>query len=213
MNDWDSIYREKGVVQKKPLPEVIKSIDLLKKNNARRVLDLGCGTGRHTMPLAEKGFDVYGCDISETALEKLGEMLPSANLKKCGMDSLSYEDSFFDAVLCICVIQHARIEMIGKAVQEIHRVLRKDGLLVLVTITDNDPKAKTGEEIEPNTRINVESIDGQIPHHFFSEGEIKHLFKKFDILKLGRFEKTSDINFGKLSRFWLMIAQKRGQKI
>ncbi|MDE2589481.1 MAG: class I SAM-dependent methyltransferase, partial [Patescibacteria group bacterium] len=40
-----------------------------KKRNVKRVLDAGCGNGRHVIFFSEQGFDVYGIDISNDAIK------------------------------------------------------------------------------------------------------------------------------------------------
>lgn len=45
----------------------------LRDVGARRILDVGCGTGRHAVALAEQGFDVVGCDPSESMLSRARE--------------------------------------------------------------------------------------------------------------------------------------------
>ena len=42
----------------------------LREVGARRVLDLGCGTGRHVRALLDEGFDAYGADVSEDMLRQ-----------------------------------------------------------------------------------------------------------------------------------------------
>jgi len=42
----------------------------LSGNDPRRVLDLGCGPGRHTIPLAQKGLEVTGVDLSSFLLDE-----------------------------------------------------------------------------------------------------------------------------------------------
>lgn len=49
------------------LPGVVSRV---RAAEARRVLDVGCGTGRHAVALAEEGFEVVGCDPSEPMLAR-----------------------------------------------------------------------------------------------------------------------------------------------
>lgn len=42
-----------------------------------RVLEIGCGSGENAIWLAQQGFDVVGCDVSPTAIQRAKEKLPS----------------------------------------------------------------------------------------------------------------------------------------
>ncbi len=60
MKDWDSLYQERGVVQKGLSPKAGDAVEFLREAKADRILDLGCGTGRHAVYLAQNGFAVTG---------------------------------------------------------------------------------------------------------------------------------------------------------
>jgi SAM-dependent methyltransferase len=91
-------------------------------------LDLGCGTGRHTFFFAERGFDVYGFDFSSYAvqcsIEKLRARNLSAHLVVWDMTKkFHYESEFFDAVIAVRVIHHARMNDIKHVFSETSRIL------------------------------------------------------------------------------------------
>ncbi len=71
MSWWDAAYRS-GVVNWDPgeydrhLPRVIREFDIA----PGRVLDLGCGTGKSAIWLAERGFDATGIDLSPAAIQQ-----------------------------------------------------------------------------------------------------------------------------------------------
>ncbi len=208
MADWEALYKEKGIVQKEPSKFVKEAVEFFKQQNLQKILDLGCGTGRHILYLFKNGFEVYGCDASESALKIASELIPNVEFKKCDMTSLPYEDNYFDGVLCHFVIQHGKIKQIKKAISEIYRVLRKNGILYLSVPSTKHPEYFTGEEIEPNTKINIAAIDGSIPHHYFTKDEIKTLFTKFEIVKLEHVKFPSERDPSKKAAAYLLYAKK-----
>jgi SAM-dependent methyltransferase len=60
--------------------QVEQALALAKVEKARRVLDLCCGPGRHTVPLAQKGFEVTAVDLSPFLLERAKENARKANV-------------------------------------------------------------------------------------------------------------------------------------
>jgi SAM-dependent methyltransferase len=67
-----------------------------------RVLDVGCGPGRHAHLLAERGIAVHGIDISHRFVELARSNAPAgATFERMDARSLSY-DAEFDVVICLC---------------------------------------------------------------------------------------------------------------
>lgn len=54
-----------------PAGEVYPLINRWKENKFKKVLDLGCGIGRHATLLAQKGFEVSASDLGKEGLKKL----------------------------------------------------------------------------------------------------------------------------------------------
>ncbi len=53
----------------------------IRKNKQVRILDVGCGTGRHAIELARRGYDVTGLDLSPSQLERAREKARAAGVK------------------------------------------------------------------------------------------------------------------------------------
>jgi SAM-dependent methyltransferase len=67
-----------------------------------RVLDVGCGPGRHAHELARRGISVHGVDISETFVALARSTAPGgATFERVDARSLTFIDEF-DAAICLC---------------------------------------------------------------------------------------------------------------
>lgn len=98
----------------------------LVKHRAKKILDVGCGSGWLTRYLIGKGLDVVGCDNSSYAIKVSGAIKGKAT-------NLPFKDESFDAVLGISIIEHLTLEEAHEFLNESYRVLQKKGVLFLVT--------------------------------------------------------------------------------
>ena len=105
---------------------------LIEKYFRSPVLDLGCGVGRTTKYLYDKKFEVIGVDIIEEMIKKAKGMYRKINFKIGDAGNLDFKDSSFNTVffsfngLDYIFPKQERI----KALKEISRVLKKNGLFI-----------------------------------------------------------------------------------
>ncbi len=95
------------------------------------VLDVACGTGLVAMTVNDRigpGGSVTGVDINAGMLEVAKSKSSQVKWEKSPAESLPYEDSSFDRVLCQFGLTFFEDQQ--KALREMMRVLRPDGLLV-----------------------------------------------------------------------------------
>jgi SAM-dependent methyltransferase len=187
---WYADSRKQGTIE----PEVASIERLLKDSKRRRVLDYGCGAGRHTVYMA-KGFDVYGFDLSRQAISRTRTLLRArklrANLRVWDMTRrLPYDNSFFDGVICAMVMHHARFRTIIREAREIDRVLASDGYLFLqverraVVMRWVAERPEAHALVEPGTVVPLEDPEKGVPHHGFTKRELSALFPNYEFLKL-----------------------------
>ena len=196
------------MVQREPSVKVLEAISFFQTARAKTVLDLGCGTGRHAAMLHQRGFQVCGCDSSASALNIARGMLPEVEFQRCDMGWLPYREKRFNGILCHAVIQHGTVATIKKTIAEIHRVLDSGGVLFLTVISTEHPEYLTGHEVEPGTKINIDAIDGDMPHHYFTESEMRDFFGDFSVLKLEHYRAPSEKTPGRLSATWALYARR-----
>ncbi len=74
-------------------------------NRATRILDIGCGTGRHSIELARRGYSVIGVDLSDSQLRRAREKARAENLQvrflKHDARKLHFSNEF-DLVIMLC---------------------------------------------------------------------------------------------------------------
>ncbi len=96
-----------------------------------RVLEIGCQPGQFTEILVRAGYRVWGLDlypeVRRALWERLGVEVRRANVEE---EPIPYEEDTFDAVLFSEVIEHLPASPLP-ALEEIHRVLRPGGMLLL----------------------------------------------------------------------------------
>jgi len=192
MPDWDEIFSKQGKIFHEPHPDMEKISDLFKEKGVKRVLDLGCGTGRHIVYLSKKGFEVYGMDASPKALEMAKKWLIEVNEKaELHLDRMEhkfpFKDKYFDAVISIQVIHHNLMKDIIFTVEEIERILKSKGLIFITFPKLSASSSKNNwklNKIESGTYIPQSGKEKGLPHHFFTLEEINQVFSSFNLLEI-----------------------------
>ena len=191
MPDWDNVFAEKGKYFTTPHPDMERLANLFREKGVRRILDLGCGTGRHLLFLLKKGFEVYGLDGSPNGLEIAKNWLTEENLSsELTCQKVEYEfpykDSFFDAVISIQVIHHNLMKDIKFTVNEILRTLKTEGFIFLTVPLSQAfyVKKSNMKKVELRTYIPLVGQEKGLPHHFFTVAEIKKVFSAFNLSEI-----------------------------
>ena len=190
-NPWESWYQKKENVIE---PEVFKVEKLLKKGS--KVLDAGCGTGRHAVYLAEKGFEVHAFDMDKAAVETAKKAVKDAGFNADitvhdVTNPLPYGSGYFDLVLSTRVLGHFVIADIRKIFKELDRVLKSGGIIFIQVPGEEyeqDQNTQGYSITEPGTRVPLEGPEKGVPHHHYTDEEINELLPWYKIIN--RHQKT-----------------------
>lgn len=188
-----------------------------------RVIDVGCGRGRHTAALSQAGFCTIGVDNAPSAIECTAAMVRGAGhgcpIVRCDMQALPFADAVFDTVLAwrTCYLQNKA--GIVRAVAEATRVLRPGGFLLAsfrsTTNTLFYVGRQKGRRIEENTYYLDDGNEFYgVIYHFFSKRELLSLFGGYEVVSLEKRE-LSHTQFTvcrpELSNnFWILSVFKKG---
>lgn len=119
-----------------------------------RILDVGTGSGRISVPLLQHEADLVGCDISRKMMALLRQKFPAARLAEADASRLPFPNGHFDAVTT-CHVMH----LVGpwqEALREYQRVLRAGGAYIDVE-TELTSSDSPGRRIKDFWRSRVEA--------------------------------------------------------
>jgi ubiquinone/menaquinone biosynthesis C-methylase UbiE len=162
------------------------------KRKIRKVLDAGCGNGRHVVFFAEQGFDVYGIDISEEAIKIANAWLTKKGLKAYlevgDVEKLPFKDDYFDLVISCEVLDHIPFPKAKRAMREIRRVCVPGGYIFITLRSTEDSEFGRGKKVDHNTFVLQEGYEKGIIQHYFDLHEVRELFEGFKIFDIELYE-------------------------
>jgi len=143
-DDWPEKYDRwfttpMGALVKEYEEELI--LDLLRPAPGEIILDAGCGTGVFTLDILSFGPDVIGLDISLPMLKRAAEKAKGHPFQTvlADMSRLPFQDSSFDKVVSVTALEF--IKDAKPAVNELFRVTKKGGCIVVATLNSLSPWA------------------------------------------------------------------------
>lgn len=107
-------------------PTMFKLVPKNLKNN--KVLDIGCGPGIHLKQYIKRGAEGFGIDISKEMIKLAKKYCPKGKFKIGSVYDLKFKDDSFDMLTASFSMDH--VKDLDKAVGEVKRVLKKDGLFI-----------------------------------------------------------------------------------
>lgn len=129
-DDWDSGVSGKAYDAAED-PRYLKVYEIIKKiiTPGSKVLEIGCAKGKFLKLLTDGGFDAFGIDISDDAVEESKRNSGCTKVTKEDFVQNNFDDNFFDAIYLGHVLEHFKNP--SEVVSECKRALRPNGLLII----------------------------------------------------------------------------------
>ena len=188
---YERIAEPFAASRQEPWPEVLSFATALPE--AARILDVGCGNGRHARMLASAGHRVVAVDFSGNLL-RIGRRGSRGRTWSHRIDwiqgeatTLPLRAGTMDAALCVAVLHHLpNVDERVRALRELYRVLAPEARAFISVWAMDQPRfrkiVEARRHLPPETRGDVEvpwtMPDGVvIPryYHLFQEGELEEL--------------------------------------
>lgn len=138
---WESEYlnKEKSTFGN-PSKEVADIVPFLPEG--AKILDIGCGDGRHSLFLADSGFNVDAFDISENAIAKLDYLKERNNLNIntyiCDVSEFEFRYKY-DLIIIHGVLQFIEREKQPKIIELLKKWTNINGYHIVAIFTDEEP--------------------------------------------------------------------------
>lgn len=160
------------------------------KDVTKRILDIGCGSGRYAQALSEQGFDVIGADRSDSQLKQASKIISTVC---CEATALPFDDGSFDLCTMMLMIHHMSEAERLTAFREVFRVLSDNGCLIIKTCSHDDLKTRLTSSFWPQSLANdllrypaIEIVSEELSG--FVDVSIRHTETNFEIPREECFE-------------------------
>lgn len=195
--EWEESYRKLDNFVFYPHEEVIRFVsknirkrigldqyhDIISFASAPKVLDLGCGIGRHVIYCHDMGLDAYGVDLSDYAITQAvewakgrGLVEPQKKIIQGDVRFLPWADNEFDFAISHGVLDSMYFDVARAACGELKRVLKKGALFYCDLVSGDDSthaREYRGEEV-----VSTLHEQGTI-QSYFNMAKIYDLFDGF----------------------------------
>ncbi|MFC4810385.1 class I SAM-dependent methyltransferase [Paenibacillus sp. GCM10023250] len=203
----DDCYRNHGLFEPgswlhRPVRTVMELLAAFDGREELRVLDLGCGVGRNSIPIAEKLAGREGAvvcvDLLESAIARLAEYGRmygvEARLRPVlsSIESFAIEPGGYDFIIAVSALEHLRSETaLASKLGDMVRGVPAGGIVCIIAGTGNtETDARSGELLEPMFELNLPTPDmlARLDGHFAGWDVLMRSVKPlaFDIERSGR---------------------------
>jgi len=226
---YQDLYRKSKLFVRYPMDHVSRFHAYYLRTNLPhgRVLDYGCGSGNNSALFIQQGYDVYGIDVAEAALDQIRANLEMFSLDKKHLKNfqiispdvatLPFENGFFDLILSNQVLYYLGTEeRIRSLCRELGRCLKPGGLVFFTMLgarnyyfTHHTKQIHRGETCEVVIEDPSHRLYGlkELIYVVRDEEHLRRLFSDFECINTGYFDMSM---FDMKSSFhWIFVGRKR----
>jgi ubiquinone/menaquinone biosynthesis C-methylase UbiE len=210
---WDQAFQSDRLRSNEPETSVVRFIRVQLHGRSGRLLDLGCGFGRHLVYSYQQEFTPVGVDFSIVALNGARSRLQQNGLKSLPLIQSEFGDlplasHSFVAAISIQAIYHGTRNQVLRGLVELNRVLQPAGVALVSFLSDRSSYFGQGDRLEEKTYRLQGGVDSGAPHHFMNQADLQRICAEAGfILSLLRLEEYQ-AEGNHRSSMWLATIKK-----
>lgn len=225
--EWEESYQRKDNFLFYPHEEIIRffALYITKPKGLReferkhlqaepsRVLDLGCGIGRHVIFAHDMQTEAYGIDLSHSAIDFARQWAQQKGLPQVteriiqgDISQMPFKDEYFDFIVSHGVLDSMPLLTAERSVKEAARVLKEGGLFYCDLVSGDDDRhfrEYTGEEI-----VQTMHEEGTVQMYFNFETIKKIVSAHFEVKDATLIKRENIIGRGYTSRYHLVLKNR-----
>jgi len=177
---WETSFRERQEMWGwEPADSAIDTLELFKKYGLNKILIPGFGYGRNAKIFNDKGFNVTGIEISETAIDiakkHFGDRI---KVYHGSVSAMPFDQELYDGIFSYSLIHLLNAKERVKLIEDCYNQLRPNGYMVFVAISKMDFRYKQGVEVSKDT---FEPWSG-LTLYFYDSDSIKSDFGNYGLI-------------------------------
>lgn len=184
-SNWETAYQETdSLFGLHPNSTLVEHASLVPEG---MVLDLGMGEGGNALFFAKRGYDVYGIDVSATAVNRALEHARSGSLRLqaqvADLTTITIEPESYSLIIASMVLQFFTKAVSDQVIERIQAGLKPSGIGFLAVFSTEDPSYERLQQSTPPIESNTfysERLES--PVHYFTRAEILEQFSAFRLI-------------------------------
>lgn len=176
---WETKFKKEGTAWSfEPSDSALIALGIFQANNINKILIPGVGYGRNAKLFLDKGFDITGIEISQTAIDLAKENGLNYKVYSGSVTSMPFDTDFYDGVFC-----YATIHLLNKAERKAfltacYKQLRNNGIMVFTVISTASNMYGTGRKLSKDRY----EITKGLEVYFYDSKSVIDEFYKFNLI-------------------------------
>jgi hypothetical protein len=206
MNEfWEDAFQDKKMMWgEQPIALAIEAAEIFKQLGFRKILIPGFGYGRNAKPFYEKGFEITGIEISETAIQLAHTFLGrEIRVFHGSVDDMPFNEDIYDGFFCHALIHLLDSAQRRKLISDCYCQLRDGGMMIFTAVTKHAVTYGVGEKLNTDRYRTKDGVD----LYFYDQDSIQEEFGGFGLIEATEIDETG--NGKPVTRLWKIVCKKK----